>query len=278
MALVVVLWVTEALPMAVTALLGPALAIVLQVAPARRALAPFADPIIFLFIGSFILAEAMFVHGLDRRIAFTTLSSRLVGASATRMLVAYGGGGDADLDVDQQHRDDRDDVPDRPVDRRRTSAGAIRRRPTRSAASRIGMMLITSFGASIGGMATPVGTPPNLIGIGMIERLGGRHIDFLAWMRLGVPLVLVLLALLLGVVRLVGRARHPRRRGGAGAGAGRARQARRLDARPAQRPRRLRSSRCCCGSRPGLAAIAGLEGSSAVQTYGDVGAREPSPR
>ena len=38
-----------------------------------------------------MLAEAMFVHGLDRRIAFTTLSSRLVGASAVRMLVAYGG-------------------------------------------------------------------------------------------------------------------------------------------------------------------------------------------
>ena len=70
------LWVTEALPMAVTALLGPVLAVVLQVAPARTALAPFADPIIFLFIGSFMLAEAMFVHGLDRRIAYSALSLR----------------------------------------------------------------------------------------------------------------------------------------------------------------------------------------------------------
>ncbi len=50
------------------------LAVVLRVAPARAALAPFADPIIFLFIGSFMLAEAMFVHGVDRRIAFTALS------------------------------------------------------------------------------------------------------------------------------------------------------------------------------------------------------------
>ncbi len=70
LAMMVVLWVTEALPLAVTALIGPVLAVVLQVAPARTALAPFADPIIFLFIGSFMLAEAMFVHGLDRRIAF----------------------------------------------------------------------------------------------------------------------------------------------------------------------------------------------------------------
>ena len=59
-------------------------------APARSALAPFADPIIFLFIGSFILAEAMFVHGLDRRIAFTALASRWVGTSGTRILVVYG--------------------------------------------------------------------------------------------------------------------------------------------------------------------------------------------
>ena len=69
--MMVVLWITEALPLAVTALIGPVLAIVLRVAPARTAFAPFADPIIFLFIGSFMLAEAMFVHGLDRRIAFT---------------------------------------------------------------------------------------------------------------------------------------------------------------------------------------------------------------
>jgi sodium-dependent dicarboxylate transporter 2/3/5 len=91
LAMVVVLWITEALPMAVTAVLGPVLAVVFLVAPAQAALAPFADPIIFLFIGSFILAEAMFVHGVDRRIAYTALSSRLVGASAARILTVYGG-------------------------------------------------------------------------------------------------------------------------------------------------------------------------------------------
>src|SRR5688572_1519368 len=63
LSMMVVLWITEALPLAVTALIGPILAIVLRVAPARSAFAPFADPIIFLFIGSFMLAEAMFVHG-----------------------------------------------------------------------------------------------------------------------------------------------------------------------------------------------------------------------
>src|SRR6188768_3658724 len=91
LAMVVVLWITEALPMAITAVLGPVLAIVFLVAPAQTALAPFADPIIFLFIGGFMLAQAMFVHGVDRRIAFTALSSRFVGSSAARILIVYGG-------------------------------------------------------------------------------------------------------------------------------------------------------------------------------------------
>jgi sodium-dependent dicarboxylate transporter 2/3/5 len=89
-AAVMVLWITEALPLAATALLGPTLAVVMQVAPPRQVFAPFADPIIFLLIGSFILAQAMFVHGVDRRIAFAALSLRGVGASAFRILLVYG--------------------------------------------------------------------------------------------------------------------------------------------------------------------------------------------
>ena len=88
--LMIVFWMTEALPLAVTALLGPVLAVLLRVVPVRAAFAAFGDPIIFVFIGSFILAEAMFVHGVDRRIAYTALSSRFVGASAARILITFG--------------------------------------------------------------------------------------------------------------------------------------------------------------------------------------------
>ena len=116
--MMIVLWVTEALPLAVTALIGPILVILFGIAPAREAFAPFADPIIFLFIGSFMLAEAMFVHGLDRRIAYT----RPVLACSRPQPLADPGHvrrrDDVHLDVDQQHRDDGHDVSDRPVDRR----------------------------------------------------------------------------------------------------------------------------------------------------------------
>ena len=87
---VVVLWVCESLPLAVTAMLGPILAVLLQVAPVRQVFASFADPVVFVFIGGFMLAEAMFVHRLDRRVAFTALASRFVGSSASRALVVYG--------------------------------------------------------------------------------------------------------------------------------------------------------------------------------------------
>ncbi|BCS33297.1 di- and tricarboxylate transporter [Luteitalea sp. TBR-22] len=195
LAMVVVLWITEALPMAVTAVLGPVLAIVCQVAPARAALAPFADPIIFLFIGSFILAEAMFVHGLDRRIAFTALASPWVGTSGARILVTYGLVGTT---ISMWMSNTATTAMLFPIgvsivaQLRRGVSGqdeALRRFAT-------AMMLITSFGASVGGMATPVGTPPNLIGIGLIERITGTHIGFFRWMAIGVPLVVILFAFL----------------------------------------------------------------------------------
>ncbi|HTV03683.1 MAG TPA: DASS family sodium-coupled anion symporter [Luteitalea sp.] len=195
LSMVVVLWITEALPMAITAVLGPVLAVVCQVAPARAALAPFADPIIFLFIGSFILAEAMFVHGLDRRIAFSALASPWVGTSGARILVVYGGVGTA---ISMWMSNTATTAMMFPIgvsilaQLRRGSEGqddSLRRFAT-------AMMLITSFGASVGGMATPVGTPPNLIGIGLIERITGTHIGFFRWMAIGVPLVIVLFGFL----------------------------------------------------------------------------------
>jgi sodium-dependent dicarboxylate transporter 2/3/5 len=89
LALMIVLWMTEALPLAATALAGPTLAVLLGVAPAATVFAPFADPIIFLFIGSFMLAEAMFVHRLDRRLAFAALASSWIGRSGFRLVVVY---------------------------------------------------------------------------------------------------------------------------------------------------------------------------------------------
>ena len=77
-------------PLPVTAMLGACLCILLGVADARVVFAPFADPIIFLFIGGFIIARAMTLHHLDRRFALAILSLRGVGGSRARILGAFG--------------------------------------------------------------------------------------------------------------------------------------------------------------------------------------------
>ena len=187
---VVILWVTEALPLAVTALFGAALCVVLRVASAREVFAPFADPLMFLFIGAFILARAIFLHGLDRRVAYAVLSLPWVGARPSRILFAFGavtasisawisntattammfGIGLSILAALQ------------------TSGAAVRIDPRYAT----GLMLMTSFAASVGGLATPVGTPPNVIGLGFIRSQLGVEIAFFDWMLIGVPIVVLL--------------------------------------------------------------------------------------
>ena len=87
---VVIWWVTEPIPIPMTALMGPMLCILCGVDSAKNAFAPFADPIIYLFLGSFILAEAMAAHGLDKRFAYGIMSMKWVGNSAERILFAFG--------------------------------------------------------------------------------------------------------------------------------------------------------------------------------------------
>jgi sodium-dependent dicarboxylate transporter 2/3/5 len=188
LSMMVVFWVTEALPLAVTALLGPVLAVLMRVAPVRTAFASFADPIIFVFIGSFMLAEAMFVHGVDRRIAYTALSWNFVGASAPRILITFGA---VSAVLSMWMSNTATTAMMFPIG---LSIVAHLARSGLAGARQFAMvmMLITSFGASIGGIATPVGTPPNLIGIGMLQRLGGVTITFFEWMLFGVPAALLM--------------------------------------------------------------------------------------
>ena len=88
--LVVVWWITEAIPIPVTGIIGLCLCVILNVAGADDVFGSVADSTIFLFIGSFIIAEAMLVHGLDRRFAFNILALRWVGNSTWRIIAAFG--------------------------------------------------------------------------------------------------------------------------------------------------------------------------------------------
>ena len=191
MGLVVTLWLTEALPLAVTAILGPCLAVILGITSGREALAPFADPIIFLFIGGFMLAQAMFVHGLDRRIAYSALAMRGVGSSAFRILFVYGA---VCTLMSMWISNTATTAMMFPIGLSIIAHLSRTAKHQQAEVRRfaLAMMLITSFGPSIGGMGTPVGTPPNLIGIGMLEKIVGVKVSFFTWMAMGVPIVAIL--------------------------------------------------------------------------------------
>jgi solute carrier family 13 (sodium-dependent dicarboxylate transporter), member 2/3/5 len=192
MAAVVILWLCESLPMTATVLIGAAVCVVLQVAPAKEVFAPFSDPLIFLFIGSFILARAIFVHNLDKRVAFTVLSWDFIGAKPSRILFAFGA---VTAFISAWISNTATTAMMFAIGlsiinflfKQEKELGIKINRNYATA-----LMLMTSFAASIGGIATPIGTPPNVIGIGFIRQIGNADISFFKWMMIGVPIVIVL--------------------------------------------------------------------------------------
>lgn len=204
-AAVVTLWVTEALPAPVTALIGAAACAVLGVAPAKAVFAPFADPMIFLFLGAFILARALFLHGLDRRLAYAVLSIRGVGSRPGRTLVAFGAvttflsfwvGNTA---VTAMMYAIATSILARLLDPAREGGPAVGPRYA------TGLLLMTTFGASVGGIATPVGAAPNLIGLGFLDELAGVRVSFLQWCAFGVPASAVLFVYLAAYLGFLSR-------------------------------------------------------------------------
>ena len=195
MATTAVLWVCETLPLTVTALAAAVACIILRVDTHEAVFAPFASFIMFLFIGSFMLARAVFIHGLDRRFAYGILALPWIGARPSRILLGFGivttfmsgwisntattammfAIGMSILAVFF-----REEEAGHKIDRRFAT----------------GLMLMTSFGASIGGLATPIGTPPNLIGIKAIQSELGVKLSFFQWSLIGFPIVLAMFVIL----------------------------------------------------------------------------------
>lgn len=179
------LWMTQALHLSVTALLVPLLAVLTGLMDLRTALALFAHPIIFLFLGGFALAAALQRHGLDSLLAqavlrlaagrrgtavvllfgLTALLSMWISNTATAAMMLP-------LALGLLHDDD-------------------------GPPQRAFVLLGVAYSASIGGIGTLVGSPPNAIAAAQ------AGIGFADWMRIGVPLVLVLLPLMVGVLYLL---------------------------------------------------------------------------
>ena len=183
------LWMTQALHLSVTALLVPLFAVLTGLMDLRMALASFAHPIIFLFMGGFALAAALQRQGLDQHLAqavlrlasgrrdaavallfaLTALLSMWISNTATAAMM---------LPLALGLLRDEDGPPERAF-----------------------VLLGVAYSASIGGIGTLVGSPPNAIAAAQ------AGIGFAEWMRIGVPLVLLLLPLMAGTLFLMLRPR-----------------------------------------------------------------------
>lgn len=183
------LWVTGALPLPVTALLVPPLLVVLGAVPrASTAVSGFAEPVVFLMLAGFVLARALQLHGIDRRFALhllvrlghgpkllvlammvsTALLSMFVSNTATAAMLAPIAVGLADQITARG--------PDEPP-----------------ANIEVAMLLGVAYAASIGGVGSLVGTPPNAIVVGQLDQLAGLEVTFIEWFVVGLPVVIITL-------------------------------------------------------------------------------------
>lgn len=173
---VLTLWVTEVIPIAATALLIAPLLVVCGVSTPKESFKHYADPLLYLFVGGFFIAEAMRKHGLDRRIAKAIVGTPWVNGRPARVRLAMIAAG-ALLSMWISN----------------TAATAIlvpilmgmvgRRGEPRGAT---GSLLAVAYACSAGGLGTLVGSPPNLITVRLLEE-GGASIGFLGWMVVGLP-------------------------------------------------------------------------------------------
>lgn len=182
-------WSTEAIPIPATSLLPIVLIPALGLGSISQATSPYANPIIFLFLGGFTLGLAMQKWNLHRRIALLTLRamgdkpkrqiagfmlataflSMWVSNTATAIMMLPIG-----LSVIGM-MDDRN--PD-----------GVRRYAT-------ALLLAIAYSASVGGIATLIGTPPNALLAAYLSENQGISVGFAQWMLLGVPVTVVMLTL-----------------------------------------------------------------------------------
>jgi sodium-dependent dicarboxylate transporter 2/3/5 len=186
-ACVAFLWLTEALPLAVTALLVPLLACCFGIMDVKAAMAGFADPLIFLFFGGFAIASALSSQGIDRWIAhrimqigrgdFLRVSYLMFAVTAAISMWVNNTATTAMM------------LP--------LVLGILRHLPESAGFSRnaIYLLLGVAYSASVGGIGTLVGSAPNGIAA---AKLG---IGFVDWLKFGVPAVLILMPLLVVVLK-----------------------------------------------------------------------------
>ena len=197
-ALMAVWWITEAIPIPATALLPVVLYPILKIASAKDAVLPYADRNIFLFMGGFFIAMAMQRHNLHKRIALHII--RLIGTSSRKLVLGFM---IATAFLSMWISNTATTMMMLPM-----GMAVISHFQTQVENENTGvvidphrfrfaivLMLGIAYAASIGGIGTLVGTPPNIVFAGIVRSTlaDSQEIDFLTWMKIGLPFVIVFL-------------------------------------------------------------------------------------
>ena len=190
LSLAAILWITEAIPLSITALLIPVLGVLLGVFDVKTGLSYFAHPLIFLFFGGFVLATALSKYEIDRYIAYRIVSTArgnflvsvfflMLATSLISMWISN------------------------------TSTTAMMLPLALGILSTAGRdiprkvytftLLGIAYSASVGGIGTLVGSPPNGIAASLLE------LSFYDWLKFGIPVFIILFPLLFAVLYLIFR-------------------------------------------------------------------------
>ncbi|PKP81407.1 MAG: anion transporter [Alphaproteobacteria bacterium HGW-Alphaproteobacteria-18] len=182
--LMAVWWSTEAVPIAVTSLVPLGLLPLTGVASLRDIAAPYADPVVLLLLGGFIMAIGIEKWNLHRRIALNVLL-----VSGARLKLLAGGFMLATALLSMWISNTATTLMMAPI---AVSVALAAGGGPRLASA---LLLGIAYSASIGGLATPVGTPTNLIAMGWLRENAGIDISFREWMSFSLPVVLIMLPL-----------------------------------------------------------------------------------
>jgi solute carrier family 13 (sodium-dependent dicarboxylate transporter), member 2/3/5 len=191
--LVAIWWITEALPIPVTSLMPLVLLPGLGILGGKEVASQYAGDPIFLFLGGFLLAIAIEQCGLHRRVALLVI--RVMGTGPSRSVLGFM---IASALLSMWISNTATTLMMLPIAMAVIGAMKDRLESDRDRANfTVALLLGIAYGASIGGIATPVGTPPNVVFLGLYDTLfeGEPSISFSQWMMAFLPLTCVCLPL-----------------------------------------------------------------------------------
>lgn len=187
--LMITWWVTDAIPMPVVALIPLVLIPLLNISKLETTAAPYANPVIFLFMGGLMLGLAIEKWNLHRRIALNIV--RLTGTSGNRIILGFIL---ATGLLSMWLSNTATTVMMLPI---ALSVIHVMKENNKGAGNianfSLTLMLAIAYASNIGGIATIVGTPPNVAYVGYINKKYSYDISFLDWMLLCLPIALLLL-------------------------------------------------------------------------------------